>query len=275
MDTIFSKFKFLVLEPKGTVALQEKEVLIMATLLMALVVIPVLILLFVFAWKYQAGNKNAKHSPNLKSHPIVTTFLCAIPVLIIGLVGMLNWHSTHSLDPYKPMSSETKPINIQVVALEWKWLFIYPEYNIATVNFVQFPVDTPINFELTSDAPMNSFWIPELGGQMYAMSGMSTKLHLMASEISNFNGGAAEINGKGFSGMKFVAKSTSQDDFDQLVDLVVQTKNNLTYDTYTQLAQQSENNPVAYFTNVENGLYNMILMKFMVPEVHTNLHVTE
>ena len=122
----------------------------------------------------------------------------------VFILAVITWKSTHALDPSLPLQSDKKPITIRVVALRWKWLFIYPEQNIATVNFIQFPIATPINFELTADGPMNSFWIPELGGQIYAMTGMQTKRHLMANAIGEFSGAAAEINGKGFSGMKFI-----------------------------------------------------------------------
>jgi cytochrome o ubiquinol oxidase subunit 2 len=149
------------------------------------------------------------------------------------------------------------------VALQWKWLFIYPEQNIATVNFVEFPNSTPVNFQLTADAPMNSFWIPELGGQMYAMPGMSTQLHLMADRPGEFNGSAAEISGKGFSGMKFIAKATSQKDFDTWVKSVKQSSNMIDLSKYNKLAEPSENNPVITYASVEKDLYNSIIMKFM------------
>ena len=122
------------------------------------------------------------------------------------------------LHPYKPIESSVKPITIQVIALDWKWLFIYPEQGIATVNFIQIPVNTPINFKLTADGPMNSFWIPSLGGQIYSMATMETKINLMADTTGDFPGEAAEINGKGFSGMRFVARSSTRADFDKLAE---------------------------------------------------------
>ncbi len=254
-----------VLDPKGAVALQERGLLVTAVLLMLVVVIPVFVLLFTFAWKYRASKPGAKYTPDLDHNGVVAVAFWAILAAIIFVLGVMNWKSTHALDPYKPITSDVMPLTIQVVALPWKWLFIYPEQNIATVNFIQFPENTPLSFQLTADAPMSSFWIPQLGGQMYAMPGMSTQLHLIARGTGDFNGSAAEINGRGFSGMKFIARSTSQNDFDQWVQSVKQSSTTLTLDAYNQLAQPSENNPVASYASVEKDLYNEVIMKFMAP----------
>ena len=154
---------------------------------------------------------------------------------------------------------------IQVVALNWKWLFLYPEYGIATVNFVQFPENTPINFEITSDAPMNSFWIPQLGGQIYAMPAMRSKLHLIASEVGSFRGVSANISGRGFSGMNFTAKSSSEEDFNQWVKWVKKSPKRLDMDAYDQLLKPSEYHPVEYFLLMQGDLFDRILMKYMSP----------
>src|SRR5262249_6679452 len=139
-------------------------------------------------------------------------------ILIIAPMAVITWRSAHELDPYKPLQSEARPLMIQVVALDWKWLFIYPEEGIATVNFIQFPVHTPIQFTLTADgSPMNSFWIPQLSGQIYSMTGMTTPLHIIADEPGEYAGRANELNGKGFADMHFVAKATSQSEFDEWV----------------------------------------------------------
>ncbi len=259
------------LNQKGVIAEKERSLIITAVLLMLIVVIPVFTSLFYFAWKYRASNTESNYSPNWDGSLKLKLLWWAIPAAIIFVLSIINWKSTHVLDPYKPIASDKKPITIQVVALQWKWLFIYPEKNIATVNYIQFPEKTPINFELTADAPMNSFWIPELGGQMYAMAGMSTQLHLMASTLGEFNGAAAEINGKGFAGMKFVAKATSQTDFDQWVRSVRQGANvldsekDLDISEYNRLSQPSENNSVTFYASTSNDLYNNIIMKFMAP----------
>lgn len=254
-----------VLDPKGTVAAQERNLIITALLLMLVVAIPVYILLFTFARKYRADNTKAKYAPDMDHNPLVGIILWAIPVVVISIIGVMIWKTTHALDPYKPIASTTKPLAIQVVALRWKWLFIYPEQNIATVNFIQFPEGTPVDFQLTADAPMSSFWIPQLGGQMYAMSGMSTQLHLIADAPGDFRGSTAEINGAGFSGMKFIARSSSEADFDAWVQSVKGASTTLSLDEYNKLAEPSENSPEASYASVEKDLYNAIIAKFMPP----------
>lgn len=258
-----------VFDPKGPVAEEQRDLMGTAVLLMALVVIPVLVLAFTFAWKYRASRRQAKYAPDLDHNTKVVFAQWAIPAAVILVLAVVTWNATHALDPSKPIESTTKPITIQVVALQWKWLFIYPEQNIATVNFVQFPERTPISFELTADAPMNSFWIPQLGGQMYAMEGMVTKLHLMADAPGEFQGSSAEISGKGFAGMKFVAKSTAQSDFDAWVASVKQSGALLDLDAYNELAKPSENNPPAFYASAAENLHDTIIMKFMAPASET------
>lgn len=180
-------------------------------------------------------------------------------------MGILVWKSSHELDPFKPLESNRKPVRVQVVALQWKWLFIYPEQNIATVNFLQFPEQTPINFEITADAPMNSFWIPELGGQIYAMPGMKTKLHLIANEEGNFRGSSANLSGRGFAGMTFIAKASSQLEFEDWVESIRESSNFLNLREYNRLAEPSENNPVASYVLQKKDLYDWIVKKYMVP----------
>lgn len=164
-----------VLEPKGMIGKEESDLIITSSLLMLIVVIPVLILTWVFAWKYRESNKKSRHDPNWEHNHIAECCWWGVPCVIIVVLAILTWESSHRLNPFKPIDTGVKPIEIQAVALDWKWLFIYPEQGIATVNFVQFPEKTPINFEITADAPMNSFWIPQLGGQIYAMPAMRLK----------------------------------------------------------------------------------------------------
>ena len=255
-----------VFAPKGMIALQERNLIITTTLLMLIVVIPVFVLTFFFAWKYRATNKKAKYTPDWASNQTLEAIWWAIPGVIILVLAVITWKSTHELDPYKPLNSSVKPLVIQVVALDWKWLFIYPEQQIATVNLVEFPAGTPINFEITADAPMNSFWIPELGGQIYAMPGMKTKLHLIASDVGTYSGTSANFSGAGFSGMKFVAKSVSQNEFLEWAYAMKSASSTLTYDEYTRLAQPSKNQPVSLYSQVADGLYDKIVMKFMTPD---------
>jgi cytochrome o ubiquinol oxidase subunit 2 len=253
-------------DPKGFIAMEQKDLLITAVLLMLVVVIPAFIMVFTVAWRYRAGNTQAPKVKEYKNYNLPIILWWAFPSLIILIMSVMTWQKTHELDPYIPIASENPPITIQVVALQWKWLFIYPEQDIASVNFMQVPEDTPINFVLTSDGPMNSFWIPQLGGQMYAMSGMSTKLHLIANEQGNYPGVAAEINGKGFAGMRFVARVTSKEHFDQWVNEAKASSAYLSGYEYELLAQPSENNIPVVYSGAEPGLYDSIMMKYMSHE---------
>jgi cytochrome o ubiquinol oxidase subunit 2 len=262
---------FSILEPKGLIAGKERTLLITVTLLSLVVVVPVYISLFTIAWKYRASNIKATYTPEKVTTPLVQVLWWGIPSVIISILGFIMWTHVHELDPHKAIAASTPPMTIQVVSLQWKWLFIYPQQNIATVNYVAFPEKTPITFILTSDAPMNSFWIPQLGGQMYTMPGMINMTHLIADTRGEFRGSTAEISGKGFARMKFMAKSTSREDFDAWVQSVKQSATPLQFTTYTSLAKPSEDIPSTSYAPVENDLYNKILMKYMpTPAPHTN-----
>jgi cytochrome o ubiquinol oxidase subunit 2 len=254
-----------VLEPKGMIGEKERELIITASLLMLIVVLPVLILTWAFAWKYREGNEKAKHAPDWEHNYIAEYCWWGVPVVIIVILAVTTWKSSHDLNPFKPIASENKPLSIQVVALNWKWLFLYPELGIASVNFVQFPKNTPLNFEITSDAPMNSFWIPQLGGQIYAMPAMRSKLHLIANEEGSFRGMSANISGTGFSGMRFTAKSTTAEEFNQWVVQVKNSTKHLDLNTYNQLVEPSEYDPPAYYKLMQEDLFDRILMKYMMP----------
>lgn len=252
-----------VLMPEGAVGEKERNLIIFTTFLGLLVVIPVFVMLFYVAWKYREGNSKAKYNPDWDKSRIIEGIWWGIPCAIILLLGVVTYFSSHELDPFKPLRSEVKPVKIQVVALQWKWLFIYPEYNIASVNDVRFPVSTPVNFELTSDAPMNSFWIPSLGSQIYAMSGMSTKLHLQANEIGEFGGSSANISGEGFASMRFIARSTSRADFEKWVNETKATGEPLAAEEYDKLHEPSIEKGYRYFILKKVDLYDTIVMKYM------------
>jgi cytochrome o ubiquinol oxidase subunit II len=254
-----------VLSPAGIVGQKEKHLMVITTLLGLVVVIPVFILTGYIAWTYREGNKAAKYSPSWDHNFKLEFIWWALPLAIISLLAVIAWKSSNELDPFKALSSSNKALNVQVVALQWKWLFIYPQQDIASVNMVRFPVNTPVNFQITSDAPMNSFWIPRLGGQIYAMSGMSTQLHLMADQTGSFNGSSANISGRGFAGMRFTAKSSSQADFDKWVSDVKKSAGKLSFDQYNQLSQPSEDNQVAFYSRPAANLYDSVMLKYMVP----------
>jgi cytochrome o ubiquinol oxidase subunit 2 len=253
-----------VLDPKGPIGRQEYHLILLTLLLSLIVVVPVFSLLFLFTWRYREG-KQAHYSPDLDHSRVAETIWWLIPSALILVLGIIIWNSSHQLDPSKALASSTKPLTIQVVALDWKWLFIYPQQNMATVNFVQFPAQTPVDFQITADAPMNSFWIPQLGGQIYAMPGMSTELHLLANKPGNFRGSSANISGQGFAGMRFIARSSSAGDFDQWVKKVKQSPSHLTMNSYKQLAQASQNNPVSYYSSGPSGLYDSVITKYIGP----------
>ncbi len=261
-----------VLNPAGLIARKEFELLIFATLLMLVIVVPVLFMTFFIAWKYREGNKKARYTPEWDGNRKLETIWWGFPLVIILVLSVVTWQSSHELDPFKPIKAEAKTMTIQVVALQWKWLFIYPNEEIAMVNEVRFPADTPVKFEITSDAPMNSFWIPRLGGQMYAMSGMSTELNLMADKPGIYQGRSANISGEGFAGMKFNAVSMSQDEFDIWLSDIRLLPNTLDMKDYQELARPSTNNLPAYYSKVEKDLYNKTIMKYMAPGSDSHSH---
>lgn len=258
-----------VMQPKGIIAAQEKQLLIDAVLLMLVIVVPVIILTFVIGIKYRASNTKAKYSPNWAHATLLEAGWWILPIIIITVLATMTWRSTHKLDPYRPLDSNVKPLTIQVVSLEWRWLFIYPEQHIATINYVQFPVNTPVQFLITSDAPMNSFQIQQLAGQIYAMAGMQTKLNLMADEAGTYYGRSVSYSGDGFAGMEFAAKASTQEDFNKWVQSVKKSHNKLTMNAYNQLVPPSKDPSVQYFVLGDDGLFKQIIKKFMTPNRHT------
>lgn len=210
---------FVLLNPKGYIGHEIKALIITAVCLMLLVVIPAIFMTLYFAFKYREGN-NAKYSPTWEHSNKIEVVIWGVPIIIIVILAAITYHYTHKLEPSNPIPvsvSDKKPITIQVIALRWKWLFVYPEQGIATVNQVAFPEKTPVRFEITSDTAITSFIIPQLGGQIYAMAGMETKLHYIADEPGVYQGTAANFIGYGYSYMLFKAVSLSQNDFDAWV----------------------------------------------------------
>lgn len=255
-----------VLNPKGWVGVKERNLIIISTALMLIIVIPTYILTAYIYTKFSAKNTKAKYSPDWDMHNVIEIIWWGFPFLIVLILGILTWKACHELDPFKPLPHEKKAVRIQVVALDWKWLFIYPEQGIASVNFIQIPESTPINFEITADAPMNSFWIPSLGGQIYAMAGMRSKIHLIANEPGNFQGMSANLSGAGFSGMRFIAKASSEEDFNEWVEKVKNSPKVLNQEEYDILVMSSSYNPVVTYVLEKQDLFESIIMKYMVPK---------
>jgi cytochrome o ubiquinol oxidase subunit 2 len=256
--------KALLTHPKGIIAQRELHLIGINYLLMLIVILPTLVFLFVVVWRYRAKNAKAKHEPEHRLSVFKELLLWIVPSIVIAVMTVITWKAAHELDPYEPIKSDVEPLVIQVVAIDWKWLFIYPQQEIATVNFVQFPANTPIHFKLAADgSPMNSFWIPQLSGQIYSMTGMTTQLHMMADAPGTYSGRAAEINGEGYADMTFVAQSTSQADFEEWVTSVKQQPLQLTEPVYNELLKPSRSHPVALYASVEKDLFNKIVMKYM------------
>jgi len=252
-----------ILNPKGDIGAQEKTLLLTATGLMLLVIVPVIVLTLWFAWRYRASNTKAKYDPSWSHSTAVEVVVWTIPLIIVTILGVLTWKSSHELDPYRPLESDAKPVQIDVVSLDWKWLFIYPEYRIATVNEIRFPVDVPVNFRITSASVMNAFFIPQLGSQIYSMAGMTTKLHLIAREPGTYAGISANYSGAGFSGMRFQAVATNQEDFEAWVRNVQASPQKLTPEAYQALVSPSEHEPVAYYSEAEPTLFDGIIYQYM------------
>lgn len=252
---------FAVLNPAGHIASRQLDLLIFTALLSLVVVVPVFALTIFIVKKYRADNE-AEHQPDWDSNNWLELLWWGIPIALILILSVVTWNSTHELDPRKGIASDKKTLTVQVVAMEWKWLFIYPDKNIATVNHLQIPENTPVEFQITSDSAMNSFWIPNLGGQIYAMTGMSSKLNLIADKQGTYEGVSSNISGEGFSGMKFQTKVTSEADFLKWQDSLKQSDNTLNQLEYAKLSQPSKNVAPLFFYGVQDNLYNTIIMKY-------------
>lgn len=263
-----------VLQPQGFIAAEQYKLILVTTLLGTFVVAPVFILLFTVAWKYRESNTKAKYEPELEGSKRLEALWWGIPCLIIIILGIITAISTFALDPYKKLESEKKPVTVQVISLQWKWLFIYPEEGIATVNYLNIPEKTPVNFKITSDAPMNSFWVPALGGQVYSMTGMITRLHLKANNTGTFQGASANLSGDGFSGMRFKVNSLTEDDYLAWLSESKKSSDFLTSITYNELRQPSKNNPQKTYGLIEGGIYEAVVMKYMSPKSGENEHST-
>jgi cytochrome o ubiquinol oxidase subunit 2 len=235
------------LDPAGPVAAGEKTLLINSLAVMLGIVIPVIVATIVFAWWFRAGNGRAKHRPEFAYSGKLELLVWSVPLLVIIFLGGMGWIASHDLDPRRPLVSRQKPVTIQVVALDWKWLFVYPDQGIATVNRVVVPAGTPIDFRITSATVMNSFFVPRLGSQIYAMAGMEAKLNLMADKPGRFRGLSAHYSGEGFSDMDFTVDAVP---LQQFAAWAARTRGQgpaLTADSYHALARQRGNlKPFAY-----------------------------
>ena len=202
-----------VVDPQGPVGEAERVILGDATAIMLAVVIPVIILALLFAWWFRAGNRRATYRPEWEYSGRIELIIWAIPALVVLFLGGIAWIGSHDLDPRKPLESATPPLEVEVVSLDWRWLFIYPREHIATVNYLVVPTGVPIHFQLTSTSVMNSFFIPQLGSQIYTMPGMTTQLNLQANKPGTYTGISAQFSGPGFSDMRFTLRAESGEGF--------------------------------------------------------------
>jgi len=252
----------LLFNPKGPIGDAERFVIIAAIVLMLIVVIPVFVMVLWFPWKYRASNVKATYAPKWCYSAKIDLVIWLIPLLIVMALGILTWRETHRLNPYKPINPDITPIRIEAVSLDWKWLFIYPDHNVAAVNQLIFPAKVPLSFRITSDTVMTSFFIPQLGSQIYAMAGMQTRLHLMADEPGTYAGQNQQFSGRGFSDMSFQAIAVTREDFEAWVQKAKQSPDSLDLSQFKKLEEPSIGHPVTYFSPVKTDLFDAIIHKY-------------
>jgi len=269
-----SKLHLSVLSPSGTVAQKERNLMFLALGLCAIVVVPVFSLATLISLRYREGNKRPKkYSPDWDGSRALETTWWGVPFAIITILAVVTWQSSYSLDPYKPLVASQPPLNVQVVALDWRWLFIYPEQKISTINWLEIPVNRPISFHITSDSVMNSFWVPALGSQIYAMPGMDTQLNLMAFKTGDFHGSSANISGRGFSNMSFTTIAASQTNFDAWAKTIKNGGfNSLNKSTYQTLSRPSLDRSVRLFSVTDQNLYRSIINSYAAPGAEGGHH---
>ncbi len=264
----------VVMQPSGDVALQQRNLVLASVGLMLLIVVPVIALTLIFAWRYRANNETAPYDPDWHHSTQLEVVIWTAPLLIIIALGALTWISTHTLDPFRalrridatrPVAADVKPLTVEVVALDWKWLFFYPEYGIATVNELAAPVDRPIDFKITASSVMNAFYVPALAGMIYAMPGMQTQLHAVINKPGEYAGLSSHYSGSGFSRMTFKFHGLDDAGFDAWIAKAKAQGSDLTREDYLKLEKPSEAEPVKYYKSVADGLFNTIVNMCAVP----------
>jgi cytochrome o ubiquinol oxidase subunit II len=257
--------------PQGAVGGEEKNLILIALGLMLPVVVPVIGLTLYFAWRFRASNTGATYKPQWAHSTRIEVVVWSIPCVIVAILGVLIWRTTHTLDPYRPLDAKIAPVRVEVVALNWKWLFIYPDYGVASVNQLAIPVDTPIDFTLTAESLMNSFFIPQLGSQVYAMAGMQTQLHLIADHPGRYRGMSSAFSGPGFSDMHFETVATDRQTFDAWIRQARNSPLVLDQVTYQALKKTSSKNPVTLYSRVAPDLFDGIVDQYMhAPKSNAN-----
>jgi cytochrome o ubiquinol oxidase subunit II len=254
-----------VLDPQGPIGRADAKILFDALGVMLLIVVPTIAATLVFAWWFRASNTRARYQPGFVYSGRLELVVWAIPILTIVFVGGMIWTGSYDLDPYKPVSAQKKPLHVQVVSLDWKWLFIYPDHGIANVNELIVPVGVPVRFSLTSAAVMNMFFVPQLGTMMATMYGMVTQLNLEASRAGDFYGESAQFSGDGFSGMNFTLRAVPEDAFAQWVARAQEAGPWLDHAGYIELLHESQNVRPFTYQSVEPGLFEDIVAGRLPP----------
>jgi cytochrome o ubiquinol oxidase subunit 2 len=247
-----------VLDPLGPVGAGDATILIDATVIMLAIVIPTILLAFWMAWRYRASNTRAEYLPYWSYSGRIEAVVWSIPTLTIMFIGGVIWIGSAQLDPFRPLPSKTAPLEVQVVALDWKWLFIYPQQRIATVNRLVMPAGTPVHFSITSASVFNVFFVPRLGSMIYAMPGMVSQLSLQADKPGDLWGTSAQFSGDGFTDMQFQVKSVPAADFEIWVAAVRGNGPVLDQATYTGLTQQTQRVPAQNYRDIDPQLFNAV-----------------
>lgn len=256
--------KIIVLDPKGPIGEAQKDLIYLSTILCLVIIVPVLLLTVWIVWRYRdKPGRKAAYKPNWEHNTKLEITWWSIPIVIILILATVTVKYTHALEPSKPIESDKKPVTIQVTSLEWKWLFQYPEEGIATINYVNIPEDRPVRFLLTAEMAMNSFWVPQLGGQIYAMSGMAMTLYLQADEPGTYYGSGANFTGKHFAKMTFDVNATSQEEYDAWVKQVKGSSPALTEEGYKQLKIPGASERETY-SSFPKGLFEQVVNQYAV-----------
>jgi cytochrome o ubiquinol oxidase subunit 2 len=254
-----------VLDPRGLVGIAEKTILIDSLAIMLAIVVPTIVATLAFAWWFRASNTRARHLPDWQYSGRIELIVWSIPLLVIMLLGGVAWIGSHDLDPAKPLPSNTLPLEVQGVSLDWKWLFVYPSQGIASVNILVVPAGVPVHFSLSSASVMNAFFVAELGSMIYTMNGMTTQLNLQADAPGTFHGISSHYSGDGFSGMHFDVRAMPAEQFAAWIEETRSTGPTLDPASYAALARQSINTPPFTFRAVDPGLFHDIVTQKLPP----------
>jgi cytochrome o ubiquinol oxidase subunit 2 len=249
-----------VLDPGGPIGQADRIILIDSLAIMLAIVVPTILATVVVAWWYRAGNARARYLPDWSFSGSIELVVWAIPFMVVILVGGVTWIGSHQLDPARPLDSKTPPLAIQVVSLDWKWLFIYPQQNVASVNQLVVPAGVPLHFTLTSASVLNTFFVPQLGSMIYTMNGMATELNLQADRPGTFHGLSGHFSGAGFSDMHFEVRALPAEQFTTWAAAARGVGPQLNASTYAGLAKPSVNAPVATYGSIDPTLFDRILM---------------